>query len=106
MKKLALRSGLNAKVKDGEVLLVDRLLVSKPKTKEFVALMDALKIEGRTLVVVEKMTDSLKKSCRNVPHISLKTGQDVNAYDLLKYPKVVMEEAAFAALSKECQEVS
>ena len=102
MKKSALRSGLNAKVMDGAVVLVDKLGAEKPKTKEFIALLEALKIKGRTLVVVDKMTEPLKLSCRNIPRILLKPYNEVNAYDLLRYPRILMEEAAFTALSKTC----
>ena len=104
MKHSALRSGLNAKVKDGEVVLVDALQIDKPKTKEMAALLGALKIEGKALLVVDKMTDSLKLSCRNIPGISLKTGHEVNVYDLLRHPKVVIEQAAFAGLCESFKE--
>ena len=106
MRRLALRSGLNAKVKDGEVILVDTLQVGTPKTKEFAALLSALKVEGKALVVVDKVSETLWRSLRNVPGISLKGQQEVNVYDLLKYPKVVIEEAAFTALSNSCGEKS
>jgi len=100
MKKSALRSGLNAKVMDGTVVLVEKIRAEKPKTKEFATFLEALKIKGRTLVVVDKMTDPLKLSCRNIPGILLKTYHQVNAYDLLRYPKMLIEEAAFTALSE------
>ena len=103
IKKSALLSGLNAKINDGEVVLVNKLEVAKPKTKEFSAILEALKIDGKTLVVVDKMTDFLKLSSRNIPGISLKAYQDINAYDLLKHSKVLMEQTAFAALSKTFQ---
>ena len=106
MRRLALRSGLNAKVKDGEVILVYTLQVGTPKTKEFAALLSALKVEGKALVVVDKVSETLWRSLRNVPGISLKGQQEVNVYDLLKYPKVVIEEAAFTALSNSCGEKS
>ena len=104
MKHSALRSGLNAKVKDGEILLVDKLQVDKPKTKEMAAMLQALKIEGKALMVVEKMTDALKLSCRNIPGLSLRRGQEVNVYDLLRHTKVVIEQAAFAGLCESFKE--
>jgi len=106
MRRLALRSGLNAKVKDGEVILIDKLQLGTPKTKEFAALLRLLKVEGKALVVVDKVSATLWRTSRNVPGVSLKGQQEVNVYDLLKYPKVVMEEAAFTAISKACEEKS
>ncbi|MBI4437010.1 MAG: 50S ribosomal protein L4 [Candidatus Omnitrophica bacterium] len=106
MKQLALRSGLNAKVKDGEVVVVDKLQVATPKTKEFASALNALKVEGKALVVVDKVSEALRRSSRNMPRISLKSQQEVNAYDLLRYPKIVIEEAAFTALSKTCEGLS
>ena len=103
MKQVALRSGLNAKVKDGEVVLVEKLEIPEPKTKIFVAFLSALKIQGKVLVVVEKMTSTLKLSHRNVPGVVLKSSPQINAYDLLRFPLIVMEKAAFATVLKACE---
>ena len=100
MKRSALRSGLNAKIRDGELILIDQFQIDKPKTKEIAILLETLKIRGKTLVVVAKMTDPVKLSCRNIERLSLKTGEQVNAYDLLRHPKIVIEQEAFKALSE------
>lgn len=102
IKRSALKSSLNAKLKDQEVILVDKVELKETKTKAFAAFLRALKVEGRALVVVEKMSDPLRLSSRNLPGVCLKTHGDVNAYDLLRYPKIVIEEKAFTALSRSC----
>ncbi len=104
MKKLALRSALNGKVNDGEIVIVDKVNLEQAKTKEFVAFLRALKLEGKILVVVEKESTSLRRSSRNVKGISLKVGQEVNAYDMTRHRKVVIEEGALAVLLKNCLE--
>lgn len=106
MKRVAVRSSLNAKVRDGEVVVVDKLTIEHPKTRLLAELLEALKIKGKALVVVHQWTPSLQLASRNLPGVRLKRDQDINAYDLLRYPKVLMEEAAFAALSKSCKEAS
>jgi len=103
IKQSAIRSSLNAKVRDQEIILVDKLKINQPKTKEFASILTALKIEGKALVIVAENTEALKRSSRNIPNVLLKPQHEVNAYDLLRFPQVVIEEAAFQTLSKRCE---
>src|SRR5881392_1942295 len=50
-KQLALRKALSERLKSGDVVVVEDIQLSSPKTKEFVALLGALEVEGTTLVV-------------------------------------------------------
>lgn len=96
VRRSAVRQSLNAKVKGGELVLIESLKVDRPKTKTVAELLKILELRGSVLLVVEKMNEPLKLSCRNLPGVSLKTHRDVNAYDLLHHPNILMEKNSFA----------
>ncbi|MFA5480891.1 MAG: 50S ribosomal protein L4 [Bacilli bacterium] len=97
--RLALKSALTLKVKDG-LTVVDQLAVSEGKTKEFVAIVKALKAEGRVLVVLTEADDKLVASARNIASVTMTTPDNVSVYDLLYHQSVVMSKAAIKALEE------
>ncbi len=96
VKKLALRRALSERLKAGDVLVVDDLKLSSPKTKDFVALLRQLDLSDKTslfLVGEENLNASL--ASRNLPGVALATGASVITYDLLKYDKLVFTKTGF-----------
>ena len=96
----ALLMGLKAKAQDNRLLLVEPILVTQSKTKEVASVIKALPVKGKTLLVVSKMTDPLKRAARNIPYLLVKSQKDVSAYDVLRHRSLVLEEAAFESLVK------
>ena len=91
MKKLALKSSLNAKLKDEELFFLDELKVEEAKTKKFVEILRNLKLENeKSLFIVSGVSKTLRLSCRNIPYIFVENALDVTAYDVLNYKKVVI----------------
>src|SRR2546421_10949551 len=64
-KQLALRKALSERLKSGDVIVVDDLKLDSPKTKEFVDLLSALKVEGTALVVSPGADKNLTLAARN-----------------------------------------
>jgi large subunit ribosomal protein L4 len=104
-RQLALRKALSERLKAGDVLVVDDLKLTSPKTKEFVGVLDALQLQGTTLVVSHGVDKNLLLASRNVPGVELTTGDSLNTYDLLRSDKIVFTRGAFEnieqRLSKE-----
>ena len=99
VKSLALRKALSERLKSGDVVLVDDLKISTAKTKNFVAVLQALGLDGNTnLVVVGSADKSAYLASRNVSGVELKTADLVNTYDLLKYDKLVFTKSGFEAV--------
>lgn len=99
VKSLALRKALSERLKSGDVVLVDDLKLSTAKTKDFVAVLQALGLDGNTnLVVVGAAHKSAYLASRNVSGVELKTADLVNTYDLLKYDKLVFTKSGFEAV--------
>ena len=59
-----------------------------------------LKIDGKTLVVVNKMNEDVKRSSDNIKNISVKEGKDINARDVLLNKYFVIEKEALEKLSE------
>ncbi|MDX2225515.1 MAG: 50S ribosomal protein L4 [Verrucomicrobiae bacterium] len=100
VKKLALRKAISARVLDGEVILVPELKISRIKTREFVTLINDLKIEGSALFVNGVLDQSLVKAARNIPGVEVTTADFLNAEQVLKYDRVVFTQDAFNKVSQ------
>ena len=99
-KKLALRKALSERLKMGDVMVVSDFKLSAPKTKEFLSALDALQIDGTTLVVTESADANLIRSSRNVSYVEVTTGEDLNTYQVLRSDKLVFTKDAFAKIEE------
>lgn len=97
-KTLALRKALSERIKADEVVVVDDLKLASAKTKEFLTVLAALKIEGTVLVVADS-DKNLTLASRNVPHAELTDGARLNTYQLLRNDKVLFTKSAFEKFS-------
>ena len=96
----ALLSSINARLNEQVVKPIVKLEVSVPKTKEFVTILENLKIDDKVLVVVSKMSEEIKKSSHNIKNVSVKEGKDINARDVLLNKYFVVEKEALEKLSE------
>ena len=93
VKKLALRMALSSKLKDQQLLVLDRMDLDEIKTREFVKIIGTLKIDS-ALIVTDKKDKNLELSSRNVPNIKILRSEGLNVYDILKYRNLVLLEPA------------
>ncbi len=93
VRKLALKMALSSKVLENELMVLDQLKLDQVKTKEFVSVLDALKLNN-ALIVTENKNEHLELSARNVPHIKILRTEGLNVYDILKYRILVLLEPA------------
>lgn len=96
VRRLALKSALSSKVIDSEFGMLDKLVFDAPKTREFAAVVEAIKAPTKTLFVVgmDEDTDNAYLSARNIPDVMMMNSRAINVYDLLNANKVFMTEAA------------
>ena len=92
MIKLALRSALSDRASEGKVLVVDSWGWDAPRTKDAVAALGALGVEGRVLVVVGRDDAPAALSFRNIPEVQLIAPGELNAYDVLCNDWIVFTE--------------
>lgn len=91
--KAALRSVLSGKMRDGELVVLDKLSFSAPKTKEAKSVLDALKLADKrvTLVLPEDSITELL-AFRNLPNVTLITVSEVSAHNLVNNQVLVMTQ--------------
>lgn len=87
-------SALSKKVADGELIVVDKLEVSAPKTKEIVKFLDALKLDKRTLVVMDNDDANVILASRNIQKLSTLPVAQISTYEVVANGKVVLTKGA------------
>lgn len=90
VKRLAMKSALSAKVADNNMIVVDKIELEGYKTKAVVAMLNALKAEGKTLIVVSEVDEKLIKSAGNIAGIKTTLVNTLNVYDILNCNNMVV----------------
>jgi len=84
MVKAAIRSALSDRFAEGRVVVLEGGFgFTEAKTKQAVALLAALDLDGRVLVVVQRDDDTARKAFRNLRDVQLLLDEEMNAYDVL-----------------------
>ena len=83
IKRLALKSALSSKVRDNEIIVVDSLVLDKPKTKDMVKILSNLNAGKKTLVVIPERDENVILASRNIPGVKTAYVNTVNVYDIL-----------------------
>jgi large subunit ribosomal protein L4 len=98
-RSLALRKALSERLKAGDVVVVDDLKLSSPKTKEFIGVISALELKGTTLVISSGIDKNLTLASRNLEKVALATSDSLNTYDVLRPDKLLFTKSAFEKVS-------
>ena len=89
-RRLAVKSVLSSKVLENELVVVDSLEMKEIKTKEMVKVLNNLKVEGKTLMLLPEKNENVQKSARNIEGVKTTLVNTINVYDLLKYKNLVV----------------
>ena len=93
-RRLALKSALSYKVLDKEIKIVDAFHIESNKTKDMKAILANLKIEGKTLIVVEELTENLILATRNISDVILLESSEINVLDIVSVDNLLITEGA------------
>jgi large subunit ribosomal protein L4 len=100
MRQAAIRQALSAKLQSGELMVVDSLALPEIRTKQVVGALKNLRAEDGALFVTRGPEPNLKLSARNIPRVETTTANSLNAYTLLRYPRVILAKDAVAAIEE------
>jgi large subunit ribosomal protein L4 len=101
LKRLARKSAFSYKAKNDGILILEDLNFDAAKTKDFVALVTALKLENeKILLVLGEKNDNVYLSSRNLGRVKVVTADSVNTYDVLNAKKVVLAESSLGVIEK------
>ena len=89
-KRLAIKSCLSSKVNESELTVLNSLELKEIKTKEVVRVLNNLKLEGKTLILLPESNEIVQKSARNIEGVKTLSVNTINAYDLVNYKNLVV----------------
>ncbi len=98
MRRAALRSALSVKAGQQQIVVVDRLELSEPKTREMREVLTRLNVGENALILLPGRNETVEKSVRNLPKVKALHASYLNIRDLLQYDKVVMPLGALQVI--------
>lgn len=99
VRKVALREAFNKKLSDGEVVIIDKFSIEKPRTKEMVGILKKLELTGKSvLIVLSERDDLVILSARNIPGVSVTKMNELNTYALVAHHMILMTKDAVTQL--------
>lgn len=94
VRRLALKSALSSKVIEDSLIVLEGLAFDAPKTKEFVKVLDALKVDKKVLIVTADKDEVVARSANNLPNAKVLPVSQVNVIDLLNHDMLILTKDA------------
>ena len=105
IRSLALKSTLNAKAMENNLIVLDGLVFTKQKTKDVSKIFSNLKVLPKNrgkkfvLLLIEKRNDEFKTSARNLGFLNIGQAQDTHAYEVISHEKVIVTKEGLTQLT-------
>lgn len=94
VRKLALKSALSSKVKTEDLIVLNDLQFEAPKTKDVVAVLNALDVNDKVLIVTSEKNENVVRSANNLQTVKVITVGEINVLDLVAYDKLILTKDA------------
>ena len=99
-KKAALKSALTSKVQDSKFIVLDELSFDEIKTKNFVEVLNNLKVDKKAIVVMPEIDEKVIMSARNIPTVQTTLVNTLNVYDVMNGGTVIVTKDAVAKIEE------
>ncbi len=101
VKQLARKSALSYKIKDNQLMVVEDFSFEQPKTKDFVQILNNLKISGKkVLLLTTDYNNVVYKSGRNIPKVQVLEASKASTYDILNNQVLLLQKGAVEVIEK------
>jgi len=100
LKRVALLSSINSKFVESKMIGILDLKVTEPKTKSFRGLVNALKLGGKSLFIVDVVDQNVTRASRNMREVAVKNYKDFNTMDVLHCDNLIVSKPALGKLSE------
>ncbi|PAT02523.1 50S ribosomal protein L4 [Candidatus Izimaplasma bacterium ZiA1] len=90
VRRLALKSVLSSKAQGNQIQVLDKLSLEAVKTKGMIEVLENLKLQGKTIIVLSQMDENVMLSSRNIPGITVTTVDQASVYELMKFKNMVV----------------
>lgn len=99
IKRLAIKSVLSMKAKEGNLKVVEDFSVESGKTRDLIEILKGLNAEERALIVIDSDDKLIKRAARNIPTLKVFTYDKLRVHDVLYSEKLVILESAVSKLN-------
>jgi large subunit ribosomal protein L4 len=99
-KRAALISALSAKVSENKLIVLDKIALAEPKTKQMADMLQALGVAESALVLLAAENKNVALAARNIPAVKILRMENINVYDLLKYRYLITTQDAVNAMQE------
>lgn len=100
IRRLAMKSALSSKVMNNEIVVLDSLKLSQPKTKEMAKVLKNLKVNRKALVVLAEKDEVVQRAIRNIPDAKLAYVNTLNVLDILNYDTFIATQDAVRCIEE------
>ena len=101
MSKLARRSVISKRIKDGEVVVLDTIDIESKKTSNFKSFLKDIKVsQKKTLILVSSFQENLVLASRNIRNVFIENARSVSVYDLLDSEVILIDKVGVKILSE------
>lgn len=94
VRRLAMKSAFTSKAQADEIIVLDRLKLAAPKTKEMVKVLRALGATKKALVLVAEKDEDLLRAANNIPGVTVALVNTINVYEILRHDAFIMTQDA------------
>ncbi|MDD4840175.1 MAG: 50S ribosomal protein L4 [Clostridia bacterium] len=100
MKKAAFLSAVSQKIRQNELTVLDKFEISECKTKLVAAVVDALKLSGKIIFVIDEPNETLLRAVGNMPGVELQEVRTLSVYDVVATRNIIFTKSAVAKLEE------
>lgn len=99
-RRLALKSAFSAKVQDKDFIVVDSIAMNEFKTKGMIAMLKALGVDKKAMIILPEADQKVVKSTANIPGVITAPVNSINVYDIMRHEKLIVAKDAVAKLEE------
>ena len=99
-KRLALKSALSVKAADSDIIVVDKIATDEYKTKNIVAMLQAIEADKKALIVLPEADSKVIRSANNIPGVKTAQVNTINVYDILNADKLIIAKDAVSKIEE------
>lgn len=96
--RLAFRRAFSAKVQQDEIILIEEMNLTNPKTKDLLTIINGLDIKNTCLIILDEVSENVRLASRNLKNIDVINASHLNTYKLLRYQSLIITNAAMSLI--------
>lgn len=99
-KRAALAAALASKVQDSRMVVLDKIELAAPRTKEMTGLLKTLGVSESAIILITAENKNVALASRNIPKVKVLRMENINVYDLLKYRYLITTQDALTTMQE------